>query len=68
MQSVKRKALEKAGWRFADAADFLEMTDDERQLLDARVEVALAVRKQRRAKNSPKDNSPAELNRANRVL
>jgi transcriptional regulator with XRE-family HTH domain len=49
MDSAKRKALEAAGWRFGDAADFLEMTDAERQLLDARVEAALAVRRQREA-------------------
>ncbi|HZV05872.1 MAG TPA: helix-turn-helix transcriptional regulator [Gemmataceae bacterium] len=50
MDSAKRKALEAAGWRFGDAADFLEMTDEERQLLDARMEAALAVRRQREAK------------------
>jgi len=49
MDSQKRKALEAAGWRFGDAADFLNMTDEERQLLDARVEAALAVRRQRLA-------------------
>lgn len=49
MQSAKRKALEAAGWRFGDAADFLQMTDEERQLLDARMEAALAVRRQRKA-------------------
>lgn len=49
MNPRKRKALEAAGWRFGDAADFLEMTPEERQLLDARVEVALAVRRQRQA-------------------
>jgi predicted XRE-type DNA-binding protein len=49
MQAKKRKALEAAGWKFGDAADFLEMNDDERQLLDARVELALAIRRQRRA-------------------
>lgn len=47
MDTEKRKALETAGWRFGDAADFLGMTDEERQLLDARVEAALAVRRQR---------------------
>jgi predicted XRE-type DNA-binding protein len=45
----KRKTLEAAGWRFGDAADFLEMTDEERQLLEARIEMALAVRHQREA-------------------
>src|SRR5439155_14667556 len=36
-------------WQFGDAADFLGMTEPERQLLDARVEAALAVRRQREA-------------------
>jgi transcriptional regulator with XRE-family HTH domain len=49
MDAEKRKALESAGWRFGDGADFLEMTDEERQLLDARIEVALAIRRQRQA-------------------
>ncbi len=47
MNSKKRKALKAAGWKIGDAADFLGMSDQERQLLDARVEVALAVRRQR---------------------
>jgi transcriptional regulator with XRE-family HTH domain len=50
MNPEKRAALEAAGWRFGDAADFLGMTDEERQLLDARVEAALAVRRQRQAR------------------
>jgi transcriptional regulator with XRE-family HTH domain len=41
--------LEAAGWQIGDAADFLEMSDEERQLLDARVELALAIRRQRKA-------------------
>src|SRR4051794_5251701 len=47
MNAAQRKALMAAGWRFGDAADFLGMTDEERQLLDVRVEAALAVRRQR---------------------
>jgi ribosome-binding protein aMBF1 (putative translation factor) len=47
MNSKKRKALEAAGWKIGDAADFLGMSDQERQLLNARVEVAFAVRRQR---------------------
>jgi len=50
MDTGKRKALEAAGWRFGDAADFLEMSDEERQLLETRVEAALAVRRQRQAR------------------
>ena len=51
MDPKKKKALEAAGWRFGDAADFLEMTDEERQLLDTRLEAALAVRRQRQVLN-----------------
>lgn len=49
MEITKRKALEAAGWKVGDAADFLGMSDEERQLLDTRVELALAVRRQREA-------------------
>src|SRR5690606_4355215 len=45
--TTKRKALEAAGWKVGDAADFLEMNAEERQLLDARVKLALAIRQQR---------------------
>lgn len=49
MDSAKRKALEAAGWKVGNAADFLGMTALERQLLDTRVELALAIRRQREA-------------------
>ena len=49
MDATKRKAIEAAGWKVGAAADFLEMSDEERQLLDTRVELALAVRRQREA-------------------
>ncbi len=51
MDAEKQKALEKAGWKFGDAADFLGMTDDERQLLDARVDMARAIRALREKMN-----------------
>ena len=51
MDASKRRALKAAGWKIGDAADFLEMSAEERQLLDARVEVALAIRRQREARN-----------------
>lgn len=50
MESTKRKALEANGWKVGDAADFLAMSDEERQLLDARQELALAIRRQREAR------------------
>jgi len=49
MDATKRKALEAAGWKVGDAAEFLEMSDQERQLLDARVALAMAIRRQREA-------------------
>ena len=49
MDAATRKALEAKGWKFGDAADFLAMTDEERQMLDLRVDAALAVRRQREA-------------------
>lgn len=48
MDAMKRNALEAAGWKVGDAADFLEMSGEERQLLDARVSIALAIRRQRK--------------------
>lgn len=50
MDAAKREAIEAAGWRVGDAADFLGMSDDERQLLDARVQLASAVRRQRESR------------------
>jgi ribosome-binding protein aMBF1 (putative translation factor) len=49
MDAAKRKALEAAGWKFGDAEDFLEMSAEERQLLDTRVKLAIAIRRQREA-------------------
>jgi predicted XRE-type DNA-binding protein len=61
METTKRKALEAAGWKFGDAADFLEMSAEERQLLDARVQLALAVRKQRLANKLSQKQLGAKL-------
>lgn len=49
MKSKKRKALTTAGWRVGEAADFLGLTADERQLVELRLTLALAIRHQRRA-------------------
>ena len=61
MNATKRKALQAAGWRFGDAADFLEMSPEERQLLDARVELALAIRRQREARRMSQKELGARL-------
>ena len=51
MDSTKRKILEAAGWKVGDAAGFLKMNEAERQVLDARVKLAMAVRRQREARH-----------------
>ena len=51
MDAVKRKALAAAGWTVGDAADFFEMSDTEQQLLDARTQMAAAVREARESSN-----------------
>lgn len=50
MDAKKLKALREAGWQVADTADFLELSDEEQQLLEARVALALAIRRQREAR------------------
>ena len=47
MATAKRKAIEAAGWKVGDAADFLGMSDEEHQLLYLRVKLAMAIRRQR---------------------
>jgi ribosome-binding protein aMBF1 (putative translation factor) len=61
MNAAKRKALEAAGWKVGDAAGFLEMNPVERQLLDARVEFALAIRRQRVARKMSQKELGARL-------
>lgn len=51
MDATKRKEIEAAGWKVGEAADFLGMSADERQLLDARVAIARAIRLQRESVN-----------------
>src|SRR5213595_3304025 len=61
MDAAKRKALENAGWKVGDAADFLAMSPEERQLLDARVSIAMAIRRQRKAVNLSQKELGARL-------
>ena len=48
MDAETQEALEAAGWKFGDAADFLGMTDAERHELDVRVALSRAVRDRRK--------------------
>jgi DNA-binding XRE family transcriptional regulator len=47
MNKEKRQALEAAGFIFEDAEDFLELTVEERRLVDLRIAVTRAVRARR---------------------
>ena len=47
MKSSKRQALIKAGFRVGDAEDFLELSEEERRLVDLRLSVSRAVRRLR---------------------
>ena len=49
MNSNQRKALEKAGWVFEDAEDFLELSVEERRLVELRLALSRAVRALREA-------------------
>ena len=51
MDGKKRKALEAAGFRFGDAADFLELCEEERMLVELRVKLAQAIRRRREESN-----------------
>lgn len=49
MENAKRKAIEASGWKVGDAADFLGMSQEEREQLNARMEQAQAIRHQHEA-------------------
>ena len=51
MNKEKRQALETAGWIVGNAEDFLELTAEERLLVDLRVAVSRAVRALRERQN-----------------
>lgn len=61
MNTAKRKALEAAGWKIGDAADFLGMNHDERQLMEVRLQLAVAIRRQRRARRLSQAKFAARL-------
>ncbi len=49
MTAAKRTAVAAAGWQVGDAAEFLGLSPEERQLVELRLALALAVRLQRKA-------------------
>ena len=47
MDAQKRAALEAAGWKVGDAADFLGLTEEEQQIIEFRLMVGRGVRRLR---------------------
>ena len=47
MTTKKRRSLKAAGWRVGDAAEFLGLSADEKQLVEVRLALALSIRRQR---------------------
>jgi len=62
MNATKRIAIEAAGWKIGDTADFLEMGAEECRMLDAQVERALTIRPRQKALH----RSQAELKSQNK--
>ena len=50
MDAKKRRALTAAGFRAGNAEDFLGLTDEERHLVDLRLQVSRAIRRLREAR------------------
>jgi predicted XRE-type DNA-binding protein len=61
MNKAKRKALEAAGFVFEDAEDFLELTVEERRLVDLRLAVSRAVRARRMQQNLTQEQVAKKL-------
>ena len=47
MRSDKRRRLERAGWKIGDAADFLQLSDDERRFIETKLSLAAGLRRWR---------------------
>ena len=47
MRKDKRQRLERAGWRIGDAADFLQLSDEERRFIETKLALAEGLRRLR---------------------
>ena len=50
MQQAKQKRLREAGWKVADASEFLELTNDEKDFIEMKLALGEALRAKRREK------------------
>jgi predicted XRE-type DNA-binding protein len=62
MNREKRRALEAAGFVFEDAEDFLELTTEERRLVELRLAVSRAVRARREEQHLTQEQVARKLN------
>jgi ribosome-binding protein aMBF1 (putative translation factor) len=51
MRRTKKTRLEKKGWRFGSAQDFLGLSDEENAYVEMRLRLAESLRKRRRKQN-----------------
>ncbi len=49
MDNAKRIPLESAGWKFGDAADFLELTPEESTIVEMKVMLSRRLRERRKS-------------------
>lgn len=47
MRKDKRRRLERAGWKIGDAADFLQLSDEERRFIETKLALAAGLRRWR---------------------
>jgi DNA-binding XRE family transcriptional regulator len=50
MKATKRRRLEAAGWRFGEAANFLELTPEESALVEIKLTLSQKLRERRQAR------------------
>ncbi len=61
MNSSKQKKLEKAGWKFGSAADFLALTPAEEAYVDMKLALAQKLSKERKAQHLTQKALATEL-------
>jgi predicted XRE-type DNA-binding protein len=61
MKTAARKRLEADGWQFGDAADFFELTAEERAYVEMKLKLAAALREKRKARHMTQKQLAAKL-------
>lgn len=62
MNKQKQRALEAAGWQFGDAADFLGLSEEERQEVELRANLCQAIHRRRKELKLNDKQLAAKLN------